>query len=409
MTDQTPLPPPPPPPGSSDQREPWYRVPVSRDPDGVIGGVVAGIARAYGFDVRTTRVAVVILALVLPVLVFAYVAAWVLLPARPEEATGLEQLAHDRSRLPLYIALGAVAVIVGIGSIGSWLWFGTFPWPLALIAIGVLLWAAPTLRSGRSSDLTSPTATTTAPTGTSTAATSFAPPTTQAPSTGGPQAGRASFAPAPAPTRRPGIPIGGSVALFALLALTIAISGQAAGWWSVSILGVIIGGLIAIAFAGVLSALVNRRWYLLLPVIPVVFGAMLLSIARPNFDGGVGDRTRTPIAADVVDGMLTERLAMGQLTIDLRRLDLAAIDEPIVVDAQVGMGRLHVIVPDDVTFELDASFGAGRLEVAGRELLDGFRQSEQRTFELGGAAGSLVLDLHVGMGEIDVRIAGPRR
>lgn len=427
MTDETPLPPPPPPPGSGDDRTtPWYRIPVSRDPDGVIGGVVAGIARAYGFDVRTTRVAVVILTLVLPVLLFAYVAAWVLLPARPEEATGLEQLAHERSRLPIYIALGAVAVIVGLGSIGSWLWFGTFPWPLALIAIGVLLWAAPTFRSGRDAG---PAATTsagtsagrtgadaspssTSPTSSASSANSasFAPPSTPAASTGAPAVTAHGAASSSAPAaRRPGIPIGGSVALLALLALTVAISGQAAGWWSVSILGVIIGGLIAIAVAGVVSALVNRRWYLLLPVVPVVFAAMILSIAQPNFDGGIGDRTRTPVAADVADGMLSERMAMGQLTIDLRRLELPATGEPIIVDARVGMGRLHVIVPDDATFELDASFGAGRLEVDGRELVDGLRQSERRTFEADAPTGRLLLDLHVGMGEIDVRVAAPRR
>lgn len=422
MHDERPLPPPPPPPGNGDETgTPWYRVPVSRDPDGVIGGVVSGIARAYGFDVRTTRVAVVILTLVLPVLLLAYVAAWVLLPTRPDEATGLEQIARDRSRLPLYIALGALAIVAGIGSIGSWVWFGTFPWPLALIAVGVLLWAAPTLRSGADSRSAAPSAAPFAPPSAPTTTGAGDPGGDAASDPGAPDApGGAGTAPSTrtgttsTEPRRPGIPIGGSVALLALLGVAVAISGQAAGWWSVSILAVIVIGLVATSVAGILSALVNRSWYLLLPVVPVALFATALSITQPNLDGGIGDRTRVPVASEMIDGSVSERLAIGQLTIDLRELDLAVLDaelvgEPVVVDARVGMGQLRVIVPDDVSFVLDGSVGAGQIEVDGRNAAAGFRPSDQRRYGADDPTGEVVLRLEVGLGQIEIDVRSPRR
>ena len=144
--DAPPFPPPAPP--SAGPR--WYQRPVARDPhDHKLGGVIAGLSRTYGFDVRTTRIAVAIATLVLPMLAIVYIAAWVLLPSEPEQAASLEQIARDRRRVPLYIAIGLVLVFGGLGSFGSWFLFGGFPWGVGLIAVGVLLWVAPSL--GRSS------------------------------------------------------------------------------------------------------------------------------------------------------------------------------------------------------------------------------------------------------------------
>ena len=57
-----PAPPPPPRP-----RRSWIDVPIARDrTDGRIAGVVAGVSKAYGFDRRTTRLAVALGTLVIP-------------------------------------------------------------------------------------------------------------------------------------------------------------------------------------------------------------------------------------------------------------------------------------------------------------------------------------------------------
>ncbi len=126
-------------------RRGWRDTPVSRLPKGGpeggrLGGVVAGVSRAYGFDLRTTRIAVAIATLVLPVLAVVYVVAWMVLPATPEAAQPLEDLIRDRRRLPLLIAIGLVIVFGGIGSFGSWFVLRGVPWGLALIAVGVVLW-----------------------------------------------------------------------------------------------------------------------------------------------------------------------------------------------------------------------------------------------------------------------------
>ena len=81
-------PPAPPPPPTPSYR--WWDVRVSRDRDnGKIAGVVAGLSRAYGFDLKTTRIAVVIGAILLPVVLPAYLIAWVLLPRHVDVAVAL--------------------------------------------------------------------------------------------------------------------------------------------------------------------------------------------------------------------------------------------------------------------------------------------------------------------------------
>ena len=139
-----PLPPPvPPPPGTTTS---WWLTPVARDPDaGHAGGVVAGLCRSYGFDLKTTRIALVIASLVLPAILLLYVAAWVLLPPRPEQAVPLRDVVVDRRRLPLMIAIGIALAVGSLGSFGSWFLFGGLPWGVGLIALGVLLWAAPNI------------------------------------------------------------------------------------------------------------------------------------------------------------------------------------------------------------------------------------------------------------------------
>ena len=395
------LPPPlPPPPRTS-----WWDVPLARDQDaGEVGGVIAGLCRAYGFDVRTTRIAMVISAVVLPAVLVLYLAAWILLPPRLEDAASLHAIVTDRRRVPLMVAIGLAVTLGGFGTFGSWTLFGGLPWGLALIVIGVLLWMSPKLGTPPS---TGAVATTTAVTSDTRATAGVAAPTTMTARTmtspmPPPPPGAASVPARPAPAR-PRYPVASVALLASILLIAGAAVGDAAGWWDVSVLGVVLATL-AIVFVGiVVSAIVNRSWAVLASAVPVLVLVTGLAIVQPNLQGGIGDREVRPTR--LVDAELHEQLAAGRLEIDLTSLPANA--PTVTVRAEVGFGRLHVIAPEDVALDVSTEVGAGRALLDGDEVADGLHQSyrgvaEPRADSSTTDRRTIVLDLEVGAGEIDI-------
>jgi phage shock protein PspC (stress-responsive transcriptional regulator) len=394
-----PLPPPvPPPPGTTAS---WWLTPVARDPDaGHAGGVVAGLCRSYGFDLKTTRIALVIASLVLPAIILLYVAAWVLLPPRPEQAVPLRDVVVDRRRLPLMIAIGIALAVGSLGSFGSWFLFGGLPWGVGLIALGVLLWAAPNIAWRSRTDVpTQPLPPMGSVAGHRSAPSSFAP--TPYASLGIP--------PMPEPTRPacrwvPVVPIAIAVAW---TMVAIASIGDALDWWDASVLGVTIAFLAILQAGIVLGAIVNRSWiglpFFLLLAVPMAF----LLITQPNLDGGIGKRTHAPTTLE--QAQQPQSLGVGELTLDLS--GVPATEGSIAVRAEVGIGRLHVIVPDDVVIELTSELGAGHLVIEGDEISSGLRQSAEHSDSPSVSSNAdrrvVALDLEVGAGEIAVdRSAG---
>jgi len=434
-----PLPPPAPgaiPPSGSGHRA-WRGTPVFRDPDrGRVAGVIAGISRSFGFDLRTTRIAVAIATLVVPAILLVYIAAWLLLPPRPEEAVPLDRLVRDRRRLPLIVAIGIVIVAGGLGSLGSWFFFGGAPWGLVLIAIGVLLWASPSLLGHRDSDDVPPPP---APPGASSAprASSGWPLPADAPvdtlrhdslghDTLGhdtqPHAGltdtgrfgelHTPMAIPPVPPERPRrrrYPVATVALVAAIVTAAVASAGEAFDWWNAEALGVAVAVVSIVGLGLVLSALVNRSFVLVPLLVP--FGAALtfLLVVQPNLDGGSGERTIRPATVD--DATQLQQLAAGQLTIDLGGVPTGT-DAPgadYTVRAEVGMGRLHVLVPDDVIIDLRADMGAGHVVLDGVETSAGIRADDDRIDLPAGVTDAdtagvrtVVLDLDVGAGEIDI-------
>lgn len=403
--DAPPFPPPVPPPTGPR----WYEQPVARDPhEQTLGGVIAGLSRTFGFDVRTTRIAVAIATLVLPVLALVYIAAWVLLPATPDEAASLEAIVRDRRRVPLYIAIGLVLVFGGIGSFGSWFLFGGFPWGVGLIAVGVLLWLAPSL--GRSTPPAPPAPfappNPPAPPISSTSSTSFAAPadTTVLPATG------TVFTPRPLQLddvrpRRRRWPIGSMVTLAVMAFIGIASAGDALGWWDIPVLTVVLVSLVTTIVGVIVSGIVNRSW-MGVPLVAILGVATTgLLIAQPDLDGGMGDRSVTP--ETIAEGERPQQLGLGELNIDLTVVPLGTVTQaaPLDVRAEVGIGRLRVTVPDDVTVVLDATVGAGELVIDGRNVTDGVRHHEQTTLTPATGTPStatVVLDIEMGIGRIDI-------
>jgi len=415
----------------NDRPTGWRRVPVSRVPngeagrvggqvEGQVGGVVAGVSRAYGFDVRTTRIAVAIATIVLPVLALVYLAAWVLLPDRPEEAQPLEDIVRDRRRLPVILAIALVLVVGSLGSFGAWFLFRGAPWGLALIAIGALLWVSTTLgrqpgsavadasgpgpSSGGFEQPTGAFALVADPTPTDALAT--APRTTAPLTTTLDRVSPPVPAPVPPPRRRR-LPIATFSLVAALVFVGIASAIEALSSWNVPALWVTVIAVLIVVIGLGISIVVNRVWLLIVPLLALVGLLTMLTIAQPHLDGGAGQRTLTPTTVAAAEQV--EHLGAGELKIDLRSLP-AGTDE-VNVRAEVGMGRLNVIVPPDVTVLLNTELGMGVVQLDGNDIAQGARQSDSRTVDpldpaVGEPTRTIVLDLTMGMGQIDVERAG---
>ena len=101
-------------------------------------------------------------------------------------------------------------------------------------------------------------------------------------------------------------------------------------------------------------------------VVAVVLGASVTA-AGTRLEGGVGDASFT--TTDATDGSLVVRRAVGDVTVDLRRLDTR---RPVTVVASVGMGELRLGVPNAARLTLDAHVGSGSIDagIVNRKFLD---------------------------------------
>ena len=103
-------------------------------------------------------------------------------------------------------------------------------------------------------------------------------------------------------------------------------------------------------------------------------------------------------------------LGTGVGTLDLSRLDLAK-GQTVATQADVGLGRLLVIVPADVTVKLSMDVGVGDIQLPGDDEKDvDVAPGKHKVLTLaptggGKATGTLDLDLRVGLGQAEVRRA----
>lgn len=137
----------------------------------------------------------------------------------------------------------------------------------------------------------------------------------------------------------------------------------------------------------------------------VFFGTILALITLgtalapvEGFQGGIGDRT--VVVSSIEELRPDYNLAMGTLTLDLREVDdLGSLTD---VTASVGMGELVVRVPPGTLLDVDARVGAGEIEILDR-VTDGVGIDETyRSPGIDAADESLVLDLEVFTGRVEV-------
>jgi hypothetical protein len=155
---------------------------------------------------------------------------------------------------------------------------------------------------------------------------------------------------------------------------------------------------IAIGVALVVAGLAGRGSGGLV-VIGIVLSVVLLvtTVVDVPLGGGIGDRTVRP----TVPRDRTYELAIGQLTIDLTRAGVDIPMQPVQhVRAHLGVGQLVVIVPVGLSgVEVHAKAGIGDVSILGRRR--GGLGVDYRSPQ--GGSASIVLELSVGVGQVEVR------
>jgi phage shock protein PspC (stress-responsive transcriptional regulator) len=446
---------PPPPPQPPPRR--LYREPDDKR----ITGVCAGLGDYLGIDPTLVRLAMVLLTLTTGVVLIGYIVAAVVVPERPPSVprTAAPQGVPETWSTGAKVLLVLVAVVVlGIGN-AHW-WFNVPTLAIGLVAVGVWLLVVerdgspfggstthgektgPPVTAGSAGSTTlltdasaegdiasgitdASSAHTTDVAGDETDAADHTlvdgTATDDSAVSAGPQGevpppvppwGVGSppppavppVPPVPRPPRGTGLPLGVMAAL--LIGAGVVSLLAVLGVGDVGPVDALAGGLLLVGVAMVVGAWRGRARALLGLGLPLVGLLLVADVVDVPLDAGAGDRTRVVTTrADLEDRY---ELTAGSLTLDLRDLPLGAgtRSDPPTVEAEVGFGELIVIVPHDANVEVDARAGVG--DIVGQpdgDDDDGIDVDE--SFELDGSEGGghLVLDLQVGLGEIEVRRA----
>jgi len=282
---------------------------LTRDPFATFGGVLSGIGHRYGWDVSLTRLAFVVLLIVSGgTAIVAYLLAWLIIPRATHWPPA--RVSTSRTRLSGrdlgigLIGLGAL-VVLGIGSGEA----AAVLVPLALVGGGIWL----LIQSPRDPEIEAPDR-----------ATAQAPVVPAQPVMVASQP-----APAPQPTVVPQpVP-------------------KRSGFRRIGIIGLF-------SFLGLLL--------LAIIAVPLILFAV---ITGGDFDT---DREYVYRPARVEDIPTDISEDVGEIILDLRRVDFStlAVDaEPLRVDVELDLGRIEVLLPQDVRVVVDAETDLGDVTVFG--------------------------------------------
>lgn len=384
-------------------RDFWATRPRRRASDRKIAGVAAAIGRRYAIDPVLVRVAFVVATISGGAGVLLYLLGWLLLPAEGDQASGAESVAgrgHSSMSAVLTIALvlllipAAGAVVGGHGS--------------GIIGIAVALGALFLLhrsRAGLGEIPGSPRAAVPQPDTPPPATSPAGDPEQQTPPAWDPL-GAAPFAwdlPEPAAPPEPATPPHGAGAKITPVTLGIALliggialafaPGLSAAHIAAMLLGVVGLGLVAGAFV--------QGGRGLIPIaIPLALLTWVLS-AAPAAGFKVGGSYWEPATAAQVQPRYTVTLGNGDL--DLTKLRLTS-GQTVKTSVGVGVGETHVYLPPNLHAQVSCQTRIGDVECLGRS--DSGGHPSRVTLTDNGTAGpgdgTLVLDVHAGVGQVHV-------
>jgi phage shock protein PspC (stress-responsive transcriptional regulator) len=345
--------------GTTTSTAPVKELHRSRD-DRIVTGVAGGLGRYFDLPPIFFRVGFVVLALVGGAGILLYAAAALVIPDEGKhDSVAVQALRDHRDRpwLLIGVALVALATLSLIAQAHFWP-NGGFAWALLIVGAIAIGWSQRRDREAR-------------------------------PAVEG----------QPAPPRRPSIalPVFGLLLAAAGFLALLGVLGVDVPWDIALAVGAIAVG-VSVAAGPLLHV---RTGGLFVVGIVLAVLAVFVSTVDIRFEGSVGDKTVTPATASDLERNYD--IAAGELVLDLRETELPA--GVTHVDANVGVGQLTIRVPENTALDIDASAGAGELNVLGRHV-DGWDQ-ELHVNEVSPLGTSeLVLDAHVGLGNVTIRRAG---
>ena len=343
--------------------------------DRKVAGVAGGLGRHLNIDPTVLRVLFVVLCFFGGAGFVAYGAAWLLVPEEGQEQGKVRTRPGTRNVLLLVAAGFAALLLLG----DSWGDFGP-PWPLAVIAVVVLL-----VVLNRDQSTSGP------------GSYPGAPAAPGMPTSGVPTS------PPPSPSRAPETDRGPR--LFWLTLALVAVALGLLGLYETAGGTVVDTAYAALALAVIGAMLVIGAWFgrpgglILLGVVAAV--ALAATSAATD---GLGDGPRRIDVAPTNAGLVRDSyyLPAGDMRVDLSEVqDLESLDgRRIALEANAG--EIEVIVPEGVDVEVVAN-----VDVAGEASVVGYEENGPNVFverEIDGGSGApqLALDLRLLLGSIEV-------
>ncbi len=380
---------------------PMRRLYRSRD-DRKLSGVSAGIAEFFGIDPTFVRLATLVFA-VTGVGILAYLAAWVVVPLRPEglvDAPRARPIADERTTT---VAFGIAALALAFGIVtGSWA-------VLALALVGGGVWLLSQHAGSTPASYPASAHGASAPPGPPTAPYAYAP--QQRLVDTGPYAATGGFPPprdldAEQSSSRERVPQRITWTVLSMLGLLTAVGAAAAtgDWWDVSATRHLGAAVVIIALGVVVGQIRGGGARGLIPLGLLAALALFPVAAVDGLLGhGVGDRSYRP--ATLVELESQYEHGIGKMTVDLSQIDFVGQSE--TVDIELGLGEVIVIVSERTGGRAVLSARAGGVshELPTRSSSLDAHGLNVRTgiLALEGDAGELELNIRVGLGTAELR------
>lgn len=137
----------------------------------------------------------------------------------------------------------------------------------------------------------------------------------------------------------------------------------------------------------------GRGMLIALGIVATLLG-LAIGVGADRYQGPVGDHLVAPTSAD---WPVQEHISAGTLTVDLTRHPLPDTGR---LEADVGAGRIVVLVPPERNPSIKASVTAGSITVDGVKVDDGV---DLQWSGPGERSDAVELVLHAGLGDIEVR------